>query len=66
MVHLHNAKENAERLVAATKESGLELNADKTKYMIMLRVQNAGRIHSTKTDNSSMKGWKSSENWEQG
>jgi len=28
-------KENAEGLVVATKESGLEVNVDKTKYMIM-------------------------------
>jgi hypothetical protein len=30
-------KENAEALVVATKENGLEVNADKTKYMIMSR-----------------------------
>jgi hypothetical protein len=28
-------KENTEALVVATKEIGLEVNADKTKYMIM-------------------------------
>jgi len=28
-------KENAEALVVAMKEIGLEVNADKTKYMIM-------------------------------
>ena len=28
-------KENAEALVAATREIGLEVNADKTKYMVM-------------------------------
>jgi hypothetical protein len=27
-------------------------NADKTKYMVMSRDQNAGRTHSIKTDNS--------------
>ena len=31
----HTVKENAETLVVATKETGLEVNADKTKYMIM-------------------------------
>ena len=40
-------------LVAAAKEIGLEVNADKTKYMVMSRDQNAGRTHSMKTDNSS-------------
>ena len=44
-----------EALVVATKEIGLEVNADKTKYMIMSRDQNAGQSHSMKTDNSSVK-----------
>ena len=43
---VHSLRENAEVSVAATREIGLELNADKTKYMIMSRDQNAGRIHS--------------------
>jgi hypothetical protein len=41
------------RLVAATKEIGLEVNADKTKYMVMSRDQKAGRNHRIKIDNSS-------------
>jgi len=39
-------KENTEALVAATRVIGLEASADKTKYMVMSRDQNAGRIHS--------------------
>ena len=39
---IHTLKENAEALVAATRETGLELSADKTKYMVMSRDQNAG------------------------
>ena len=31
---------------------GLEVSADKTKYMVMSRGQNAGRIHSVRMDNS--------------
>ena len=46
-------KKNAEALVAATKEIGLEVNAHKTKYMTVSRDQNAGQIHSIKVDNSS-------------
>jgi len=49
---IHTLKENAEALVAATKEIGLEVSADKTKYMVMSRDQNAGRIHSVRIDNS--------------
>ena len=49
---IHTLKENAEALVAATKETGLEVSTDKTKYTVMSRDQNAGRIHSVRTDNS--------------
>jgi hypothetical protein len=40
--------------IVATKEIELEINADKTKYKIMSRDQNAGRNHSMKIDNSSI------------
>jgi hypothetical protein len=40
--------------VVATKEIGLEVNADKTKYMVMSRDQNARRSHSMKIGNSSV------------
>jgi hypothetical protein len=36
-----------------SKEIGLEVNADKTKYMVMSRDQKAERSHTIKTDNSS-------------
>jgi len=49
---IHTLKENAEALVAATRENGLEVSADKTKYMVMSRDQNAGQIHSVRIDNS--------------
>ena len=49
---VNTIKENAEALVAATKETGLEVNDDKTKYMVMSRNQNAKRSHSVKIDNS--------------
>ena len=50
----HTVKENAETLVSATKEIGLEVNADKTKYMIMSRDQNAGRSYSMKIYNNTI------------
>ena len=49
---IHTVKENAEALVAATREIGLEVSADKTKYMVMSRDQNAGQNHSVRIDNS--------------
>ena len=36
---------NSEALVVGGKETGLEVNSDKTKYMVMSRDQNAGRSH---------------------
>ena len=39
---VHTITKNAEGLVVAGKENGLEVNADKTKYMVMSRDQNAG------------------------
>jgi hypothetical protein len=51
---VHTVKENADALVVATKEFGLQVNADKTTYMIMSRDQNTGRSYSMKTDNSSI------------
>jgi len=32
-------------LLVISKETGLEVNADKIKYMVMYRDQNAGRCH---------------------
>jgi len=43
---------NAEALVVTSEGIGLEVNADKTKYIVMSPDQNAGRSHSMKIDNS--------------
>jgi hypothetical protein len=48
----HTVEENTESLVIASKEIGLEVNADKTKYMFMSQDQNAGRTHNIKIDGS--------------
>jgi hypothetical protein len=50
---VHTIKEIAEASLVASKVNGLEVNADKTKYMVMSRDQNAGRIHGMKIDNIS-------------
>jgi hypothetical protein len=39
---IHATKKNTEALVVAGKEIGLEVKADKTKYMAMSQDQNAG------------------------
>ena len=51
--NVHTIKENTKALLVASKENELEVNADKTKYMVMSREQNAGLSHNMKADNSS-------------
>jgi len=50
---VHTVKENVEALIVARKEIGVEVNADKIKYMVMSRDQTAGQSHSMRIDNSS-------------
>jgi hypothetical protein len=40
---IHNIRKNTEALLIASKDIGLEANAEKTKYMVMSRDQNAGQ-----------------------
>jgi len=47
---IHTIKENAEALVVASKETGLEVN---TKYVVMSHDQTAGQSHNMKIDNRS-------------
>ena len=50
---INTIKENAEALMVASKEIGLEVNADKSKYMLLSRDQNVGRSHNIRNDNRS-------------
>ena len=50
---VESRKKNTDTLVVASKESELEVNADKTKYMVFFWHQDAGQNHNIKTDNSS-------------
>lgn len=45
-------KQNTEVLVVASKETGLFVHAEKTKYIFMSVDQNAGGSHNVKNDNS--------------
>ena len=50
---VHTLKRNTEAAVFASKETGLEVNANITKYTVRSRDQNAGRSHNIKTRNIS-------------
>jgi hypothetical protein len=52
---VHTVKGNKKASLLGSKEIGLEVNSDKTKYMVMSRDQNAGQSHNIKTDNKSFK-----------
>jgi len=61
---IHTIQRNIEALVFASIETGLVVNADKTKYMVMSRYQSAGQSHYTRTEIVPLKGWNSSNVWE--
>jgi len=50
---LQTVKEKAATLIDVSKEIGLGVNANKNMHMVMYREQDAGQIHSMKTDNIS-------------
>jgi hypothetical protein len=50
---LHSVEKKTDAVKVASKDTKLEVTADKTQYMVMSRDQNAGRIHNIKSDNNS-------------
>jgi hypothetical protein len=58
-------KKNAEVLLDVSKEVELEVNPEKTKYMLMSHYQKTGQKHSIKIANSPLKMWQSSNIWKQ-
>jgi hypothetical protein len=46
-------KENSETLLEASRDIGLEINAEKTKYMIMSRYPNSGQNQNIRIANES-------------
>jgi hypothetical protein len=46
--NINTMKKNMETLINASKEVGLEVNTEKTKYMLLSRYQNAGQNHDMK------------------
>ena len=50
---VHSIRKREEARAIASKKMRLEVNADKTKYLLMSRDQSAGRSHNIKTGNNS-------------
>jgi hypothetical protein len=50
---IHNIRKNTEALVIGSKETGLEVNAEKTEHMVMSRDQNAGQNGNIQTGKKS-------------
>jgi hypothetical protein len=51
--NIDTIKKNTETLIDASKEVGLEINVDKTKYMLLSHHQNAGQNSHIKIVNRS-------------
>jgi hypothetical protein len=48
---IHTIRKNAEAVVFAIKETGVEVNAEKTKYIVMSQDQHARQNHNVKIEN---------------
>jgi hypothetical protein len=46
--NIDTIKKNTQTLIDASKEDGLEVNTEKTKYMLLFRHQNTGQNHDIK------------------
>jgi hypothetical protein len=58
---MDSIKKNTETLIDANKEVGLEVNAEKTKCMLISHCQNARQNHNTKMAERSFKMWHTSD-----
>jgi hypothetical protein len=61
--NIDTIQKNTKALLDASKEAGLEVNPEKTKYMLVSGCQKAGQRQSIKI--GPLKVWQSSDIWEQ-
>jgi hypothetical protein len=59
-VTIYTIKKNTQTLIEASKEVHPEVNAEKTKYMLLSRSQNIGQNHNS----NPLKMWHNSNIWE--
>jgi hypothetical protein len=57
---VNTIRENSETLLEASRDIGLEINAEKTKYMVMSCLPNSGQNQNIMIANESFEKWKNS------
>jgi hypothetical protein len=62
--NIDTTKKNTENVIDASTEVGLEVNAEKTKYLFLSHHQNAGQNYEMKIANGCFQMWQSSDIWE--
>jgi hypothetical protein len=60
---VNTIKENSETLLEASRDIGLEINAEKTKYITMSRHPNSGQNQNIRIANESFESWQNSNTW---
>jgi hypothetical protein len=59
MYNIDTINKNTGTLINASKEADLEVSAEKTKYMLVSRDQNARQNHDTKQQSDVLNMWQS-------